>query len=253
MRKEWHLETYTLVSEDGKTVERRWTDGNGIKTNYELKITCDPEEDKRHRVYTKGFGFLYVDELVLGAFGNPKPGPEYVVRHKDGDWQNDNLLNLCWDLRANVYLPRQVTTAKHVKLDYKLTVFKDGTIKQGKDKLNVISNLSDGDIDLHVPITPQVRYYVVNSWGRNEEIRVSVEELMERAGYIAGNKKAHLNPKVLHKDHDKMNFASDNLEWVDASDPRWVSYKNSWPSDFEVYSKLNPHSIDRVKHYLGIS
>ncbi len=34
--------------------------------------------------------------LVMEAFGPPKPGPEYMCRHLDGNTKNNRIDNLCW-------------------------------------------------------------------------------------------------------------------------------------------------------------
>ena len=46
---------------------------------------------------------------------------------------------------------------------------------------------------------------------------------------------------TIHEDNDPMNFRSDNLEWVEAIDPRYIEYqkkKNKWMHQRNV--ELNP-------------
>ena len=49
---------------------------------------------------------------------------------------------------------------------------------------------------------------------------------MAKAGYVDGNKLQFKNPVILHKDGDYKNCASDNLEWCDSSDQRYIDYYN---------------------------
>ena len=52
-----------------------------------------------------------------------------------------------------------------------------------------------------------------------------VDDLMAAAGYVSGERYILGNPRVLHKDFDPMNFDSNNLEWVEAIDPRYIEYQ----------------------------
>lgn len=247
----WHLPTYSYLRDDGKLITRKYRE-NGVMKTYPVNIYSDSDNDYRHFITLQKYGKLYIDEMMLEAWGKPCPGPEFAVKHLDGDWGNDNIKNLAWELRSKVYFPQQVTTADQVKFQ-EVVVYKRGTVKQNGRELPVRSSSFDGDVDLLRPIIPQVSYsHYIKEWKRYEDRHIDMDELMDRVGYIAGNKKAHLKPKVLHKDHDQMNFASDNLEWVDESDQRWIDYKNSWPSRYEVYSKLNPGRDAWVKAFLGI-
>ena len=52
-----------------------------------------------------------------------------------------------------------------------------------------------------------------------------VDDLMNAAGYVGGEKYDLANPVILHKDYNPTNFDSSNLEWVDAIDPRYIEYQ----------------------------
>jgi len=41
-----------------------------------------------------------VAELVLEAFGRPKPSPKHFPGHLNGDKQDNSLLNLTWGIPA---------------------------------------------------------------------------------------------------------------------------------------------------------
>jgi hypothetical protein len=47
---------------------------------------------------------------------------------------------------------------------------------------------------------------------------------MSRAGYVQGDINSLKSPRILHKDGDYKNFKSANLEWVEKTDPRFISY-----------------------------
>lgn len=74
-----------VLSDKGKQLRELtpWTHPKGGH----LQVTCSQGEKKRNR---------YVHHLVLEAFGKPKPGPNHVTRHLDGDPTNNSLRNLAW-------------------------------------------------------------------------------------------------------------------------------------------------------------
>lgn len=45
-------------------------------------------------------GRFYIHQAVCRAFHGPKPGPEYQVRHLDGDRNNNRADNLAWGTKA---------------------------------------------------------------------------------------------------------------------------------------------------------
>lgn len=47
---------------------------------------------KKDGKYTSRF----VHQLVMQAFGPPRPSPKHIIRHKDGDAFNTHVLNLRW-------------------------------------------------------------------------------------------------------------------------------------------------------------
>ena len=145
---------------------------------------------------------------------------------KDGNLQNDHYKNLEWRLATTVYPTTTATTAGKVKLTDGLEVRKNGTIYQKGKKLTVGTVIGNGDIDMIVPIEPFVEYERKNSWSRYERKRISVDKLMDIAGYVNENKKRFEHPVILHRDNDWLNFDSDNLEWTDYNDPRYKEYYN---------------------------
>ena len=223
-----HFATSTKISEDGLFVEKEFIDkqdGNKLKT-YNPKIKVD-EKGLRY-IENKSLGRVYIQDLVADCFCAPKPddGNYYVLVHKDGNLQNDHYKNLEWRLATTVYPQTTAKTAGYVKLDYGLEVRRNGTIYQKGKKLTVGTAIGDRDIDMIVPIEPFVEYERKNSWSRYERKRISVDKLMDIAGYVNENKKRFEHPVILHRDNDRLNFDSDNLEWTDYNDPRYKEYYN---------------------------
>lgn len=58
--------------------------------------------------------------------------------------------------------------------------------------------------------------------------RLFMDDLMDAAGSVDGEKYDLSNAVILHKDYDPMNFSSDNLEWVEAADPRYIEYQEKF-------------------------
>lgn len=173
----------------------------------------------------------YVKDLVAEAFGLQQPAPGYVVEHLNGVNTDDRLDNLCWMPRAKVF-PAHVACAnamvaqKHFNRAYQ--VYRDGRVKQGGRMLGVRKELYDRDMDLRCPLRcPTVRLEYKNRWGRMEHTDVKMDYVMFWADYVNGNPQHFDHPVILHRDGDLYNFHSDNLEWCDEYDPRYIAYYNS--------------------------
>lgn len=163
----------------------------------------------------------------MDCFGSPKPtnGQYWVIAHIDGNMQNDHYKNLAWKLRKDAYPYIAASTDTEVKLNHGIVVHKDGRIYQ-KKKCHIIDYLYDSDTDLFIPMIPYIRYEYKNHWKKTETAKLDVENAMAAAGYVDGNKLQFKNPVILHKDGDYMNCSSDNLEWCDASNQRYIEYYN---------------------------
>lgn len=104
-----------------------------------------------------------------------------------------------------------------------LAVQNNGEVYQNGKKLDQIDEMYDADTDLSVCISPHVS---VDAKGSLYKKRIHMDDLMEKAGYIKGSKSGMKNPAILHKDHDRNNYANDNLEWVEKDSPEYVDYRN---------------------------
>lgn len=185
-----------------------------------LEIQADGDG---YKFVDDGWEKHYVDEAVLMGFGK-KPkfvGSEgYVVEHIDKDIANNHKDNLRW---------KQTDSSKHVESGH---VFFDG-MKIGKDgKISI----KEGKIEEQAQL--RERWYCDHlnaTWFFENPIMVTFEvggrcqwhtpdEYMEKAGYVNGDKDSLKSPVILHRDFDVSNYHSDNLEWVESDDPRYIEY-----------------------------
>lgn len=220
----WFFAGKCWVSSDGNYAYQ--TKVKGKKES--LKITST-NTGKFFRCYWTGS--ISMAQAVITCFCPPKPqdGQKYVVGYKDGNVLNCDYHNLEW-----VVYQYPHTTAKSTQLyrrGLKVTVYKDGTIKIGRDVLYVSNEMWDADTDAgqawrpHVHIDGEMYY---------------VEDLMEDAAYIQGDPTGLQDPVILHKDNNWMNFASDNLEWVERTDPRRTAYETHGLQDMnDLTRKIN--------------
>lgn len=215
------------VSEDGKTILRHYENDfkSGIIAQRPAKrLTVHTDKDGRCVVRTQDHGEISVDMMVAACFCPPCPSPTYELVHKDGNLSNCHYKNLEWQKNQSVIQTTPHTTDKSIKLSNGLTVHKDGSIYDGRVKLNHQISIYDRDTDLFWAIKPQVRFSRSNQWKRMVEKRVSVDSLMAAAGYVGGDKNQFQNPQILHKDNNWLNFDSSNLEWCDVLEQRYIDY-----------------------------
>lgn len=183
-------------------------------------------------------GNVKLDELVADCF-KPKPcdGKKYILFHKDGNLENCNANNLEW---KSVIKYNPLSTKR--KLDNGITVTFEGKFYKGKKELQVVKEIGDADTDRIVGIDPLVYYQEKNKYGNNERKSVHPDNLMAEAEFVSGDKSLLKNPKVLHKDHDYMNFSEENLEWIEEDSQEYQDYKNKKKTDIdELTKKLNPN------------
>ena len=220
-----HYASGTKITEDGKYVEKEYME-NGVLKKINPKIGLG--NNGLRCILNKQLGYVYIQDMVMECFGSPKPDDvqDWVIAHLDDNMQNDHYENLAWKLRKNAYPYIPATTNVQVKMNHGIVVHRDGRIYQKGKKCHVIDDLYDSDTDLFVPMPPYIRYEYKSHWKKTEITKIDVEELMAKAGYVDGNKLQFKNPVILHKDGDYKNCASDNLEWCDSSDQRYIDYYN---------------------------
>lgn len=219
------------VSSEGNFVAYN-TDGNYEQLNIEVdaigKYVAHPTR-----------GRVSVPKAVLKCYCPPAPVDKiYMVGYKDGDKNNCDCTNLLW-----VPYKYRHTTTDSVFLylgSIKIKVCKDGSLwdEQGQQ---IIPCDSAGDYDtdtMYVKNDPCIGYPRRNSIFRGT---VTVDSIMDMAGYVQGDDSVLKKPFILHKDNDWKNFASSNLEWVEKDDKRVASYLGKKQLDREQrWYELNP-------------
>ncbi len=169
---------------------------------------------------------IYRENAVMTCFCPPCPkdGKDYMIGYKDGNMMNCNYHNLKW-----VPYHYQNTTKKKEILYMdgdKYEIFSNGTIKCDGQFEDIYDYWYDDDVDLNY-ITPEPFVYI----GRE---RIKVYKIMRACGYVQGDDADLQNPVILHRDMNYRNFASDNLEWVEKNDPRYLAYQKQISQDLKA-------------------
>lgn len=151
----------------------------------------------------------------------PKDGKKYMLNHKDGNVINSHRYNL----EAIPYHYEPATSDKtklFIMGQQIIEVHKDGTFWQDGSQLSVNDYGYDPDTDRHYYRGNRVYIHFIK--GYINGYPMTPEQLMEEAGYVNGDDAEMKNPVVLHRDLDPLNWASGNLEFVEADDPRYQEY-----------------------------
>ncbi len=210
------------VSETGELV-KRYKKGGYVGGN--IKIL----KDHRGPFVKDAFGnVVCVAKAVITCFCPPCPsdGKIYIINRKDGNWMNCHYRNLEW-----VPYHYRHTTVPKVRLYIKgrfIEVYSSGKIVVDRAELTHCDYLYDPDVDFHAIIKPHVRI---------DRTRYDIDDLMKMAGYVNGDDANLKNPVILHRDNNEMNFSSDNLEWVEKTDPRYSAYESEMIESRKTRSK----------------
>jgi len=228
----WNSRYYAWVSDDGLLAAMP-------KTKELLPIQVDSDGRKYVVHGWSSVGLVYIDMAVITCFCPPMPissVKKYDINFKDGNKQNCHYKNLEW--KAVPYKHATGSTAKVQVQGETLTVKKDGTVRQGKTLLSIRDYTYDSDTDLYVCIEPHAYFNRKNSIHYGSE---SVDELMKKAGFVGGDHSILERPVILHKDNDRQNFSSDNLEWTEETDPRYQAYTKQKTAEMHARNvELNP-------------
>ena len=108
-----------------------------------------------------------------------------------------------------------------------LIVNDKGEVYQNGKQLTQSDEMYDSDTVLSVCINPFV--YVDDKRSIYDK-RVHLDKLMEAANYVQGTKVGKTDPVILHKDHDRNNYESSNLEWVEKGSPEYAAYRKAFPN-----------------------
>jgi hypothetical protein len=219
----YYTEGYIWVSEDGTLVAAKQK--SGYLRYFDIKTDGNGEKF----VYT-GYRYIYVKKAVFTCFCHCDDPNKTQIWYKDGNPANLHYKNLIAREPQTFH-----TTVSTFKLLNGLTVTEDGRIFNGKEKKHISDCIGDQDTDLMSCILPYI------SAPNKRSGRLFMDDLMAAAGYVAGEKYDLKFPVILHKDNNPSNFHKDNLEWVEASDPRYIEFQEKvkeWKHQRNV--ELNP-------------
>lgn len=208
------------ISEDGKVVEVEKTEKIGYSFVTTIKpVTIQVDSSGDRYVIISGRKFL-LKEAVYTCFQYwPKDGKDYEVNFIDGNKSNLHYKNL--NLKLKTYVPPTVTTELKVKFKNGLTVTKDGEVFQGRQQQSIHDEIYDSDTATMACIDPFVQD------PSRIQGRLCIDDLMDAAGYVHGDKRVLKYPVILHRDNNPNNCKSDNLEWVERNDPRYQKYEDA--------------------------
>lgn len=204
------------VSSDGKNIYKL-DPATGVKQNVPIK-----QKPNGSPYIEENDTTFYVNYLVAVCYKPaPKDGKKYVIVHLDDDLANCDVSNLEWrlpqpkpTLQKAPNRPYALNTYDECKFG-NLTINKAGEVYEGNNLLDQDDNIYDCDTDLFVCIRPFV--YVNGK-------RYMMDDLVTRARFVQGTPDGKKSPVILHKDHDRNNYASSNLEWVEESDAEYQKY-----------------------------
>ncbi len=199
------------VSEDGKTV----APNDFGKAGSALPVMKDADGP----YVVPRFGEkVRVADAVCDAWNNmyPGDGPKKLL-YRDGDVTNTCADNLKWVPDLEPYTKNTGFMKSVSWMGQSFSVYKSGKVKYKGAELPLEDHYHDKATDLD--------RFVYKPFVKPRTLQIPVDDLMAAAGYVGGDPTGMWAPKVIHKDHDMMNFDSDNLEWAEYSSPEFDEYK----------------------------
>lgn len=166
----------------------------------------------------------------------PNDGKRYMVAFNDGNIYNCYYKNLSWV--PYHYQHTKTSTIDLALINSMCTVNKSGDITvDGNSTFPLYYWKSQTPGMLHVGEP----FVYVKAGDGVHSLRVNIDEIMRDAGFIQGDDAGMSAPVILHRDGDWLNFAKDNLEWCESTDPRYISFsKNKRAEKEKIYKKKNP-------------
>lgn len=225
------------VGPDGKSADDLNRDSLEIK------------KDANGELYVDYYGQKPIAEAVAATYV-PRPNwkDAYYVSFKDGNRSNCHKDNLEWkEVDMDVLTPRD-----WVFIGNKC-VSKDGDLIIDKETAHIVDHWIDPDFNLYDPfdIPRGITYLTNKKYGYPEYWRI--EDYMKVAGFVNGKYSSFNHPVVLHKDGDPYNLKSNNLEWTEEDDPRYVEFQKKCFDDckrrFQEYNK-GKHIPDVYQKYM---
>lgn len=227
-----------------------WVD---IQGTYVYREYNDPSKNGPLSIYTRADGSKYVApkfpgiiemDIFVALCWKPEPqnGKKHILIHKDGNKGNCAASNLEWKEVARFSPTDDMREAiKGIWVKFDGTVYQDS---RAKHPITVVKEVGDRDTDRGaVPISePYICYHFINKYGRGDVKHIPMDELMDLAEFVDGDKSKLRNPKVLHKDGDYLNYSEENLEWVEEDSPEYQDYLQQKKRDLERRTiEMNPN------------
>lgn len=213
------------------------------------RVSLDIKTDANGELYVDYDGHKPIAEAVASAYvPRPKFEDAYYVSFKDGIRSNCHKDNLEWkEADMDKLTPRDWVFFEN------MCVSREGVLIVGEERAQIVDHWIDPDFDLYDPfdIPRGITFETIKKYGYPEYWKI--EDYMEEAGFVNGNYSSFNHPVVLHKDGDPYNLKSENLEWTEEDDPRYVEFHQKCFDDckqrFQEYNK-GMHIPDVYQKYM---
>ena len=218
----YYTNGYIWVSEDGTVVAIKQK--SGYWKYFDIKTDGNGE-----KFVKTGYMTIYIKKAVFTCFCYCDDPNKTQIWYRDGNPANLYYKNLI--AREPQSFHTTAPTFEHIS---GLTITKEGKVFYNGEEVRICDCVGDADTDSMVCVEP----YVSNPKGRGH---LNIDDLMADAGYIFGNEYALEDPVILHKDYNPTNFDSNNLEWVESTDTRYIEYQKKveeWKHQRNI--ELNP-------------
>ena len=215
----YYIKGKIYISRDGNVVGMQYGVRYSKPVIKQIKIKTD---DAGKYIKKSNGPRIPVDLAVMTCYCPPKlrDGKRYIINHTDGDIMNCSADNLEWVIHHYEH-----TLEPSIELNCygnKITVFKDGRVEMDGKPMMIHDSMFDSDTDLEVFMGPHI---AVPRSGSIYQERVYMDRIMKAAGYVQGDDAIFQHPIILHLDNDVMNWAADNLMWVESTDERLEEYE----------------------------
>lgn len=204
------VSTGLLVSKDGKTVALN----NFGKVGDILPVLQDASGP--YVINKSGqridIGYAVADACLFPYVGD---GPKKVT-YLDGDVMNTDADNLMWLPDLASYVQNGVPLKRVEWMGRSVTVLRSGEVMSEGIALPLVDHFHDVPTDCE--------RFVQNAFVVVGKLNLPVDDLMALAGFVGGDPTQMNGPRVLHKDHDMMNFKAENLEWAELSGKEYHDY-----------------------------
>jgi len=145
----------------------------------------------------------------------PGDGPKKVI-YRDKNVMNTHKDNLKWGPDLCPYTQTTSFLKKVSWMGQDVTVYKSGKVMYKGTELPLQDHYHDTSHDCE--------RFAYKPFVLAGKLQLGMDDLMAAACFVGGDPTGMMCPKVLHKDHDMLNFDSGNLEWAEFSSPEYQDY-----------------------------